>query len=546
MQRDLSVIQGEQGFGDISERTQFVVLFSVVLLHVGQEVDAHDDVLRRRHDRIAVRRGEDVVSREHQEMCFDLRLDRERQVDGHLVAVEVGVVTRAHQGVQRDRVAFDEHRLEGLDAHAVQGRCTVQENRMLVDDLLEDIPDLGVTTLEHALGRLDRIGKAVLLELADDEGLVQLQCDLLGKAALVKLEFRADDDHRTSGVVDTLAQEVLTEPTLLALDHVGQGLQRAVARTEDGSTAATVVEERIDRLLQHALLVSNDDLGCIEIHQLLQTVVPVDDAAIEIIEIRGGEVARFQQNQRSQIRRNDRNDVEDHPGGVVTALTELFDQLQSLGEVLDALLRACLGQLFTNLGGNSVQIEITQQFGDGISAHQGLEGAVAMGLEGGAVLVLVHDLLHFQLGVTGIDDDVVLEVDHLLQISGLHLKQGSETAWKRLEEPDVHDRGGEVDVAHPLATDAGVSHFHPATVADDALVLRALVLAATTFVVPLGTEDAFAEETVLFRTVGAIVDRLGFLDLTEAPTPDVVGAGEGDPDGCKVVHAIENAFGAFR
>ena len=130
--------------------------------------------------------------------------------------------------------------------------------------------------------------------------------------------------------------------------------------------------------------------------------------------------------------------------------------------------------------------------------------------------------------VPGIDDHVVLEVDDLLKIAGLHLQQGAEAAWQRLEEPDVHDGRSEVDVAHALAAHAGVRDLHAAAVADDALELRALVLAAGALVVPLGTEDPFAEQAVLLGAVGAVVDRLGLLDLAETPTPDVVGAREGD------------------
>ncbi len=47
-------------------------------------------------------------------------LSAERQVDGHLVAVEVGVEALTDQRVQLDGAAFDEYRLEGLDAQAVQ------------------------------------------------------------------------------------------------------------------------------------------------------------------------------------------------------------------------------------------------------------------------------------------------------------------------------------------------------------------------------------------------------------------------------------------
>jgi len=42
-----------------------------------------------------------------------------------------------------------------------------------------------------------------------------------------------------------------------------------------------VVEEGVDRLLQHPLLVPDDDLRGSELEELLQPVVPVDDAAVE-------------------------------------------------------------------------------------------------------------------------------------------------------------------------------------------------------------------------------------------------------------------------
>jgi uncharacterized coiled-coil protein SlyX len=65
-------------------------------------------------------------------------------MDGHLVAVEVRVEGRADQRVKLDRLALDQHRLEGLDAEAVQRRRAVQQNRVLLDHLLEDVPDLGL------------------------------------------------------------------------------------------------------------------------------------------------------------------------------------------------------------------------------------------------------------------------------------------------------------------------------------------------------------------------------------------------------------------
>ena len=98
---------------------------------------------------------EDVVGRHHQHARFELRFQRQRHVHGHLVAVEVGVEGGADQRMQLDRLALDQHRLEGLDAEAVQRRRAVQQHRVLADHLLEDVPHLGPLLLHHALGGLD-------------------------------------------------------------------------------------------------------------------------------------------------------------------------------------------------------------------------------------------------------------------------------------------------------------------------------------------------------------------------------------------------------
>src|SRR5436305_827596 len=98
----------------------------------------------------------------------------------------------------------------------------------------------------------------------------------------------AGDDHRPSRVVDPLAEEVLAEAPLLALEHVRERLERAVARPGHRTPAAAVVEQRVDRLLEHPLLVVDDDLRGPEVEQPLQPVVAVDDPPIEVVEVAGG------------------------------------------------------------------------------------------------------------------------------------------------------------------------------------------------------------------------------------------------------------------
>src|SRR5262249_17690864 len=146
------------------------------------------------------------------------------------------------------------------------------------------------------------------------------------------------------------------------------------------------------------------------------------------------------------------------------------------------------------------------------------------------------------LAVTWFDDDVILEVDNLLQAGGFHVEQRAQARWHGLEEPDMHDRRGQLDVAHALAADAAVRDLDAAAVADHTLVLHAAVLATGAFPVLFRAEDALAEQTVFFRPVGAVIDRLGLLDLAEGPGANVVGAGQADAHRPVIVDAIVIGF----
>ena len=190
---------------------------------LGEEVRAQHHVLRRLRHRPAVGRLEDVVRGDHQEPRLELRLERQRHVHRHLVAVEVGVERGADQRMDPDGLALDQHRLERLDAQAVQRRRAVEQHRVVLDDLLQDLVHLGALALHDLLGPLDRLGDALLHQLVDDERLEQLDRHRLGQAALVQPELRAHHDDRAAGVVHALAEQVLAEPALLALEHVARG-----------------------------------------------------------------------------------------------------------------------------------------------------------------------------------------------------------------------------------------------------------------------------------------------------------------------------------
>ena len=111
-------------------------------------------------------------------------------------------------------------------------------------------------------------------------------------------------------------------------------LERALVRAGDGLAAAAVVEQGVDRLLEHAALVPDDDLRRVELEQALQAVVAVDDAAVEIVEIARREAAAVERDERAEIRREHRDHREHHPLGAVAALAERLDDLEALGDLL--------------------------------------------------------------------------------------------------------------------------------------------------------------------------------------------------------------------
>ena len=119
--------------------------------------------------------------------------------------------------MQLDGLALYQDRLKGLDTQSVQGRGTVQHNRMLFDNILQHIPYLRLQSLYHLLGILYIVGGSVGNQLLHNKGLKQLNGHFLRKAALVYLKFRSNHDNGTSGIVHTLSKQVLTETSLLTL-----------------------------------------------------------------------------------------------------------------------------------------------------------------------------------------------------------------------------------------------------------------------------------------------------------------------------------------
>jgi len=343
------------------------------------------------------------------------------------LASEVGAERFAHERVDLDGVALDELGHERLDTKAVERRRSVEEHRVVLDDLLENVPHLGRDALDVALRALDVVGEAALDELSHDERLEELERHLLRQSALVQLEVVADDDDRTPGVVHALAEQVLAEPALLAAEHVRERLELVVAGPRDRAAAAAVVHERVDRLLEHALLVADDDLRRAELEQTLEPVVPVDHAAVEVVQVAGREPAAVELHHGAQVRRDDRKDREDHPLGRRARAEERLHQTEPLDGLLAALPggRTHLGlELERELG----EIDLPHDLEHGLGAHLRAEEAVlvgeraVLGLGLGLERLDAHDLFALALRLVADDLHVGCDVlaDHGEVLVGAH------------------------------------------------------------------------------------------------------------------------------
>src|SRR5690606_15756033 len=134
--------------------------------------------------------------------------------------------------------------------------------------------------------------------------------------------------------------------------------------------------------------------------------------------------------------------------------------------------------------------------------------------------------------------DVVLEVEYPLEVLQRHIEQQADAGGQRLQKPDVSHGSGELDMAHALAAHLGERHLDAALLADQALVLHALVLAAQALVILDRAEDARAEQAVPLRLERAVVDRLGLLDLAERPRQDGFRAGDRNLDLVESRHSL--------
>ena len=98
----------------------------------------------------------------------------------------------------------------------------VRHYRVLANHIFKNIPNDRALVFHLALGCLYGAGNTHYFELVEDKRLEQFQRHFLRQAALMQFELRADHDYRPSGIIHPFTQQILTEPSTFALDHIGK------------------------------------------------------------------------------------------------------------------------------------------------------------------------------------------------------------------------------------------------------------------------------------------------------------------------------------
>ena len=183
-------------------------------------------------------------------------------MDSHLVSVEIGVERCTNQWMKLDSLTFYKNRFKCLNTKSVQCRGTVQHNRMLFDYFFQNIPYFRLKSFYHLLSIFNIVCCSVLNQFFHNKWFEQLDCHFFRQTTLVDLKFRSYNDNGTSGIVNTLTKQVLTETSGLTFQHIGKRFQCTVTRSCYRTSTAAIVNQGIYSFLKHSLFISNNNVRC--------------------------------------------------------------------------------------------------------------------------------------------------------------------------------------------------------------------------------------------------------------------------------------------
>ena len=174
---------------------------------------------------------------------------------------------------------------------------------------------------------------------------------------------------------------------------------------------------------------------------------------------------------------------------------------------------------------------------DGFRTHAGVELVTKL-FQGFVILLIVQQLALLQSGHARIDNNKALEVQNPLDITQGHVQHQADAGRQRLQEPDMGDRAGQLNMAHALTTNARQGNLDTTLFTNDTAVLEALVFSAQTLVVLDRAEDLGTEKTVTLRLEGTVVNGLRLFYFAKRPGTNHVRRRQANADGVEFLALI--------
>jgi hypothetical protein len=117
-----------------------------------------------------------------------------------------------------------------------------------------------------------------------------------------------------------------------------------------------------------------------------------------------------------------------HPFGPVAAFDEGFHHLHALDDLLGLQFRLGGAQFLAQRLHFAGEVHFLQQAANGLGADAGNKAVLAIFVLGGEQFVLGQQVELLHRRQAGLDDDILFEIEHTLQILQLHVEQHADAA----------------------------------------------------------------------------------------------------------------------
>ena len=161
---------------------------------------------------------------------------RQRNVDGHLVTVKVGIVGLTYQWVKTKGLTINQDRFEGLDTQTVEGRCAVKKYWVFLDNIFKNIPNTFITTFNHTFSGFHVTCVFTRNDFTHHKWFEKFDGHQTWHTTLVHFKCWTNGDNGTSREVNTFTKQVLTETTLFTFKHVAQRFKWTTTWSSDWTT----------------------------------------------------------------------------------------------------------------------------------------------------------------------------------------------------------------------------------------------------------------------------------------------------------------------